>query len=447
MDEEALRAVLTRIAADPEPPPRIDIDEARRRGRRRLLRLRATQVAAGPLAIALTAGLAVTVPHAVLARTQRSVPSAPAARSSAPKSTEPDSAPTRFNPLVPYAAFGLLPAGFSEGAVSQPWTAPFESGPASLTLAAQNAAGRTLFLTVGAKGNCPPGLPRAKAPAGCEPEPGGLGTSRAPGVNGRPAWYTQWGSSISWEYAPGAWATLDAGVSPDLLAQADSSAEGSALVRAAALAEEGWVVSPTAWKLDPGGVASALKDGKLIPPSPQTMAMLRAVASSVKFGQKTPVVFPFLLSGLLGPHGAAPAGWQLTSVSFWPSRSRLVGRAISAGPAAAPSALSVRAAPPDGSGCDFVAGLSTYVTRFGVSWIEQAVGQVKAGVTLCSTGASPAGLVDGLQVFIEVEAYNLPGFSSLGGPFGVFARMKFLGGQSAGWTTDPLGVVPTAPGS
>jgi len=33
MDEEALRAVLTRIAADPGPPARIDIDAARRHGR------------------------------------------------------------------------------------------------------------------------------------------------------------------------------------------------------------------------------------------------------------------------------------------------------------------------------------------------------------------------------------------------------------------------------
>ena len=224
MDEEALRAVLTRIAADPEPPARISIDAARRRGRRFLLVRRATQVTAGPLAIALAAGIIVTVPHALYAPAERSVPSA-RAKSSAPASTVPASAPASFNPLVPYAAFGWLPSGFSEGAVSPLWVSPFQSGTTSLTLGAQSASGRTLLLTVNAKGICPDGVPYRGSVPGCLGNLSAVGVSRAPDVSGRPAWYTQWGSSISWEYAPGALATLTADTSGQVLGKGASPAD------------------------------------------------------------------------------------------------------------------------------------------------------------------------------------------------------------------------------
>ena len=439
MDEEALRAVLERIAADPEPPARISIDTARRRGRRFLLVRRTTAVAAGPLAIALAAGIIVTAPHALFSRPERSVPSAPA-KSSAPATTVPAPAPASFNPLVPYAAFGWLPSGFSEGAVSPLWTSPFQSGTTSLTLGAQDTSGRTLLLTVNTKGGCPPGSPDGKSFPGCVTEPSIPGVSRAPDVSGRLAWYTQWGSSITWEYARGAWATLDAGIAGQLLAKPARSAE------------QGWTVSlaagavASAEKLGlPGpasrAVALALKDGKLIPPSPQTKAMLLRVASAVKYGQKTPIAFPFRLA-----RGALPAGWKLTSASFRPSGGTLVGSGIGAGPAADSSALSVGAARPDGYGCDFVKGQSSYVSRDGVFWIDRIIGEVnKDDEILCSTGSAPAGLVDGLQVFIYLETNLpgsgslLPGTSSLGDAFGVYSRMEFLGADPSDWTTDPLG--------
>jgi hypothetical protein len=195
-----------------------------------------------------------------------------------------------------------------------------------------------------------------------------------------------------------------------------------------------------------GDVAAAIKAGKLIAPSAQTKAMLRRIATSVRYGQETAVAFPFRLSGLMPSGGALPAGWQLSSVSFWPSGKRLEGRGISAGPAADTSALSVSAGPPDGYSCNFVAGQSSYVKKYGVSWIDRVIGEAnKDDEVLCSTGAAPAGRVDGLQVFIYLEASSsssgslLPGASSLEGVFGVYSRMRFLGSDPSGWTTDPLG--------
>jgi hypothetical protein len=456
MDEEALRAVLTRIATDPEPPARVDIDAARRRGRRRVLLRRTAQVMAGPLSIALAVGAIVAVPHALSSGTRLTVPSAPAS-SPAPTVTEPKSAPASLDPLVPYAVFGWLPSGFSEGAVSPLWSNPFQSTATSLTLGAQDAAGRTLLLTVNARGACQPGNSPGAASASCVIATNVPGVSRAPDINGRPAWYLGWGASIDWEYAPDAWASLDAGVSTTMLSQAIRTGGQGPDAKAVQAARQGWLLSPPPGQqalIQQRGpvvstgkdVAAEVKGGKLIPPSAQTTALLRRIASSVKYGQKTPVVFPFRLSALSPSGEALPPGWQLSSVSFTPSGSRLVGTGISAGPASDTSALSVSASVPDGYGCNFVTGQSSYVTRYGVSWIDRVIGQVDKDVEiLCTTGSGPSGVVDGLQVFIYLEENKpgsdslMPGVASLQGAFGVYSRMKFLGSGPSGWTTDPLG--------
>jgi len=425
MDEDLARTVLTQIADVPEPPSaRIDIERARRDGRRRLLTARLAIPAAALAAAAVALGVIVTVPHALSLSPERSrppvAPSQPAGRV--------PTAPAQFNPLVPYAVFGRLPSGFSESAVSGLWANPFQSAPTSLTLAVENAGLRTLLLTVNSRGACQvTATSPANSTAPCVIYTGGPGASRAPDVNGRPAWYLGYGASIAWEYAPDAWATLAAGVdettpvwaSPQLVQQ-------RSLARQAA--QHGWT--------------PAIRDGRLIPPSAQTKALLRLVASGVTFGATEPVVFPFLLTGDL------PAGWQLTSVTFRPEAGTLLGSGLSVGPAADPSALSVGASRPSGYGCNFVVGQSSYVTRYGISWIDRIIGEVnKDDEILCSTGSPPNGLVDNeaLQVFIYLESDDpgssspLPGVSSLGGAFGVYSRMKFLGTAMSDWTPDPLG--------
>jgi len=415
MDEDWTRALLTRIADDPEPPARIDIQAARCLGRRRVRARLFAQVAAGPLAIALAVGAIVIAPHALVARTQHPVPAAPAARPSATKATPPAPAPAKFNPLVPYATFGWLPSGFSEGGVSRLWTNPFQSGTDSLTLGAQDTSGRTLLLTVYPRGACRVGASAASAGAGsglpaanCLIDTTPKAASRAPAINGRPAWYAVGEDGISWEYAPGAWAILDAAAAGQV----------------------------------PGEAAVPAKPGLFAVSEPT----LRSIARSVRYGQRTPIVFPFRLrgSGQLG--GALPAGWELTSVSFSLKGKTLVGSAITAGPAGDASALSISAIEPDGYGCKFVPGQSSYVTKYGVAWIDRITAEVNSNdEVLCSTGLGPAGLVHGLQVFIYLEANNpadkqaLAGVKSLAGAFAVYARMELLGADPASWTKDPVG--------
>ena len=363
-------------------------------------------------------------------------------------------APGQFDPFVPYAAFGWLPYGFSEGAVSPLWANPFQSAPASLTLGAENAGLRTLLLTVNARGACQASATMPANPtAQCLIITGHPGTSKAPDVNGGPAWYFAYGAQIAWEYAPDAWATLAAGVDETTPAGASQQwVQHRNLARHAAAV--GWTLSPATAGTGPAGgrgiegdpaklnVPAAIKDGQLITPSAQTRVLLHEIASAVKFGATQPVVFPFRLTGGL------PAGWQLPlyAVSFQPYGSKLLGNGISAGPAADPYALSVGASAPDGtgSGCNFVDGQSSYVTEYGVSWVYRVIDGVDKQVQmLCSTEP-----VDGLDVGISLDMNTpgssapLPGSASLGGAFGVFTRMKFLGTSPSGWTTAPPRLAP-----
>jgi hypothetical protein len=445
VDEDSVRTLLTRIADTPEPlPARIDIERARRDGRRRQLTARAA-VPVALAAAALVAGVIVTVPHALSSPPERARPAMASSQPAAPVPV----APAQFNPLVPYAAFGWLPSGFSEGAVSPLWGNPFESAPASLTLGAEDAGLRTLLLTVNARGACQVSATRpVNSTAQCLIVTGDPGTSKAPDVNGRPAWYFGYGGQIAWEYARDAWATLDTGV--DETTPAGSSQQWvqqrNVARRAAA---RGWTLSPagTGTGLRDGrsgtafNVPAAVKDGQLITPSAQTRALLHQIASTVKFGATQPVVFPFRLTGGL------PAGWQLSplyTVTFRPSGGKLLGSGISAGSAADPTALSVGASAPDGYGCNFVAGQSSYVTEYGVSWVYRVIDEVDKHVEmLCSTEP-----VDGLDVGISLDMNTpgsnapLPGSASLGGVFGVFGvftRMKFLGTDPSRWTSAPLG--------
>jgi hypothetical protein len=396
MEEDTVRALLTKIADTPEPPPvRIDIEQARRDGRRRQLTARAAIPAAALIAAAVALGVIVAVPHA-LYPPERTRPSAAPSKPAGPV---PVTAPAQFNPLVPYANFGWLPSGFSQDAVSARWS-PFQSSPTSLTLGAQDAGSRTLLLTVNARGACQVSAAGpVDSAAQCHIVMGEPGASKAPDVNGRPAWYFGYGDSIAWEYAPSAWATLGAGMD-------ETTPASYAQERA---------------------------------PSTQTKALLHQVASQVKFGQQQPIVLPFQMSAGL------PKGWVLNSVSFQVSGNKLIGTGIGFGSALNPSAGSVSASSPTGYGCNFVAGQSSYVTKYGVSWIYRVIGQATKQVEmLCSTGSSD-GLVDGLQVWVNLDEDSpgskvpLPGVAQFGGAFGIYSRLKFLGADPSGWTTAPLG--------
>ncbi|HEV2375131.1 MAG TPA: hypothetical protein VGS19_23605, partial [Streptosporangiaceae bacterium] len=100
MDEGGIRAVLERIVSVEAPPSGIDVGLARIQGRRRLRWRRAGMAGAWALAAAAVPMVAVVVPHLA---SRPGVPLTGATGSGA--------AVQEFNPVVPYASFGWLPAG------------------------------------------------------------------------------------------------------------------------------------------------------------------------------------------------------------------------------------------------------------------------------------------------------------------------------------------------
>jgi hypothetical protein len=432
MDENTVRTLLRAIADTPEPAPAVDLDRARRRGLRKLWIRRCAAPALAMVAVAA----AVTVPHYFqIDHPERTV--AAAKHPSALAVT----APERFNPLVPYASFGWLPNGFSEGAAD---SIDFGNGVASGTdfvsrEAVAPAAGHLLYLTVSARGACQAVaatlLRKVRAgqvvPVSCEDD-SFTATGVAPEVAGRPAVWTDYSGGIAWEYAPGAWASLSTSITP--------AADEPHSRRAAA--ERGWVVT-TRTSVDrrrgmtQSQVRAAITKGGLIPPSGTTLALLVRVASHVRYGRTTPLRFPFRLAGGL------PHGWGLTQVSFGVSGGREIGNGIEAGPGVDPTALSVGGSTmPDPYGCNFVDGQSSYVSRLGVQWVYRVLAEPdKQWQSLCAQ--APVNGVAGVLVTMDMNTPGsnapLPGSAALGGVLGVLARLTFLGPHPAAWTTTPVG--------
>jgi hypothetical protein len=433
MDENTVRTLLHTIADTPEPSPAVDLDRARRRGLRKLWIRRCAVPALAMVAVVA----AVTVPHAF----QIDHPERTVAAATHPAAPAVVIAPERFNPLVPYAAFGWLPTGFSESAAD---SIDIDNGVASgadfvSREAAAPAAGHLLYLTVSARGACQVAaaslLQKVRAgklvPVNCDDD-SFTATAVAPDVGGRPAvWINNYGG-IAWEYAPGAWASLGTSITP--------AADEPRARRAAA--ERGWVVTPRtsvdrARRMTLSQVRAAISKGGLIPPSAATLTLLVRVASHVRYGQTTPLEFPFRLAGGL------PNGWRLSQVSFGVSDGRMIGNGVEAGPGVDPTALSVGGLTmPEPYGCNFVDGQSSYVSRLGVQWVYRVLGEPdKQWQSLCATG--PVNAVTGVLVTMDMNTPGanapLPGSAELGGVLGVLARLTFLGPHPAAWTTTPIG--------
>jgi hypothetical protein len=389
MDDNSVISLLASITDPPEPASQVSIAAARRRGRRRQRR---RQAGAGALAVVAVAA-AVAVPRVVLPHDAgRSQVSASPSGSPAPAGNRPAmpaAAPAAFNVLVPYAAFGWLPAGYSEARIPLSMTGLLNSGPTEVDRTAVAANGAMISLSVDARTAC--------ATDSCPP----AGTSgKAPDVNGRPAWWILDGRGITWEYAPAAWAD----------------------VRITARLK---------------GSAASKRADRLAPAPPATRDLALKVAGAVKYAQRTPLVFDVRLDSSL------PAGWSLQEMGFHVVDGHLLADDVAAGPAADPSALSVSATRPLGYGCDYVSGQSTYLTRYGVNWEYRVLDDhiAKNVEMLCSMQA-----IDGLDLNIYLDmapeqagAAPLPGSSQLGGAFGVYTRLRLLGTNPADWTTDPLG--------
>jgi hypothetical protein len=366
-----------------------------------------------------------------------------------PAPAVPVAAPRQFNPLVPYASFGWLPGGFSENAANGiGYGSMFSSATGYLSLlAADTAAGHLLALEVFPRGGCD--LTAAGAAAvlrahgsvqvTCTTDAFTFAAAdAAPDVDGRPAvWVGPFpgiDQGIAWEYAPGAWAMLGNAITP--------AADESHARRLAA--ERGWVLTPRDPKdgltdlTNTARLHTAIRSGRVIPPSAATLALLRKVAAGVVYARTVPLTFPFRLAGAL------PKGWRLAQTSFAVSAGRtLAGTGIAAGPAADPTALGVSAsAGPSGAACPFIDGQSSYLTLLGVQWVYRVLGDTdNQWQDLCANEAV-RGLL-GVDVSLDMDVPGsstpLPGSQQLGGTLGVLARLRFLGQNPATWTTTPLG--------
>jgi hypothetical protein len=395
LDEHAVRTLLHEAARTPEPPSAVDVDAARRRGSRRL---RARRAALPVLAVVALAA-ALTVPGGLLS----SHPERTVASPRPPASSPVVEAPWQFNPLVPYASFGWLPPGYSESAGAG---IDFNQGTTSATdfvsrEAAAPTAGRLLYLQVNARDMC-----AISTAAGLQAnvrahqsvqalciDAAFTVTGAAPDVNGQPAFWTDHGSGVAWEYAPDAWAELSL-----------------------------------------SGIAA--NSGKALPPTAPTRALLLKVAARVAFGDTTPLTFAFRLTGEL------PAGWQVWRASFDVSGGRMFGTGITVGPSVDTSALTISASTVTGPDvCQSSSGLPSYVSRLGVEWAYIVDNLSKDALQrLCAT--APVGGLSGVNITMDMNnpasSAPLPGSAQLGGALGVLARLLLLGPNPASWITNPV---------
>jgi len=200
MDETRVRGLLQRAAAGQEPPSRVDVELARSRGRRKLRWRRAGLAGASAAAVVAVAVAAVAIPG--------SHGAAPG-RGKVPQAHGPATAPSRFNPLRPYATFGWLPAGESleQGTTS----------PSGVQLTAGTGPAWQLQVYVAGFCDLTSGQLRRQlvrdqlAQLGCRHA--GVGavyqvTSVATRVDGHTAFWTAGQDYLIWQYANHGWAAL-----------------------------------------------------------------------------------------------------------------------------------------------------------------------------------------------------------------------------------------------
>lgn len=189
MLEQLIRDAYDQMAATDQPPARVSIQQAILQARARLRRRRLSTF--GTPVLAAGAVLAVILTEAIPAshpgsQTRQRTPSA-----AGPLTVR--SAPAHFNPLVPYAAFGWLPAGETAGA-----------GSAGRTVDTLNAGhGHPSWqLSVYARAQCTLQQGILACASGMK-----VRVHRAPAVAGHRAYWS--GMYLAWQYARGGWAVLN----------------------------------------------------------------------------------------------------------------------------------------------------------------------------------------------------------------------------------------------
>jgi hypothetical protein len=384
MDEEGLRIMFKRLADTEAPPTTVHlgraIDKGRSIRRRRRLLAGSSTLTMSAVAGAVVALLVVPATHATgggpatgptASRTSASVlpavshsPDTSPAPVTSRAPGKPAIAPRQqFSMLVPYASFGWLPAGYVLAAKMTPY---------------ETSSRDQLYLTAWS-GNSGYGL-YANAAGSCSYTGARLSCAgsnlqlpveeTAPTVNGRPAVWLQSGY-LGWEYAPDSWALLN-------------------------------------WP----------QQGSSSVPGPSEEAAVMRIASTVQFGDTTPVEFPYTMAGL-------GAGWTLSSAEFTQRASRMLVVVMNWRNGGTLLQIVVMPETP-GDECPAVTGTARHVTLDGASAILEGAGSAMASV--CAAD------VRGWTVSVSLQPGT--GASTAGGGVLGYARaLRLLTAEPADWTT------------
>jgi hypothetical protein len=378
MDERDVGLMLNGLADTEAPPARIDLGLAMRGGRRRLRWRRAWMGGLLPA----TAGVVATL--VIMTGVPGSVRQPGSAGLSLGGQTV---APMRFDPMVPYASFGWLPAGYPTGLK----TSVFSATPQDLGLTVGNADGASISLSVQSKDAChtsgSPSLPVLT----CVNSQAIRAVSRAPDVTGRPAFWGLLGMLyLIWQYAPGAWSIMNF-------------------------------------------MGSAAN----LPPAATADQQLLRIAAGIRYGLTVPIRFPYWMTGL-------SAGWTVGNVYYSePSGVPLADQLTLAAPGGSQrDEISVEPATA-GDSCQGGTGQSQRVMLDGAGAVLHTKKFALNGERFLSQMLCAAD-VQGLRVTVQLQATaklgggQTSGESSLGGALTIAQRLHLLGTNPADWTTSPL---------
>ncbi len=383
--EARVREMFEQVADTHQPPANVSIGAAASQGRSRLRWRRARL--AGPPVLAASAVIAVALAGVL----PGGKAGAPALRHpAATKGTPEAAAPRRFNPLVPYASLGWLPAGESVSSGA--------TGRVGMFLTAGSGSHVRWQLWVYARGKCR--LTTQRVPAGSSTRPSRREpflicyngarastdvplTGSAPAVNGRRAFWAS--GSMIWEYARGGWA--------ELMSRTTTGNPGQEALQ---------------------------------------------IARGAEFGTSTqPIVFALQLT-------RAPASWQVSETTFVRRGGALFAAmfAVTKGDAVLPANEGAAAANLPSVYVGTPSADDCYVYPGG-----QSVPRVINGYhVLVNDIAAPTG-APSVPPSHQVCAKNADGFWVLVGadgwhpavaPVTLFEHMRLLGTNPANWTTRPL---------